>query len=146
MPRVHHTAICTNDVETSLRFWRDGMGFQVTMDLEFAADWTTLFDAPSDSLRSVFMSHSPEQVDLHAGLIELVDFGPLPEGPPAGPPTTGFFLVSFYVGSGAMVDEILDRLAGLGFTDARRVVVHGVEMAVVVDPNGVKVELLGLES
>jgi catechol 2,3-dioxygenase-like lactoylglutathione lyase family enzyme len=27
MPGVHHGAICTADVERSMRFWRDGLGF-----------------------------------------------------------------------------------------------------------------------
>lgn len=147
MPRVHHTAICTNDVETSLRFWRDGIGFEVTMDLPYRADWPVLFDAPSDQLRAIFLSHSADQRDLHAGLVELVDLGPLEEGTAPAAPTTGFFLVSLYEGSSAGVQAVLDRLAALGLGgEPRRVDVHGVDMAVVVDPNGVRVELIGLET
>ena len=29
VPRVHHSAICVTDLDASLRFWRDGLGFAV---------------------------------------------------------------------------------------------------------------------
>jgi catechol 2,3-dioxygenase-like lactoylglutathione lyase family enzyme len=138
--KAHHTAICTNDVETSLSFWRDGLGFETTMDHEFDGDWPTLFGAPSGRLRSIFLG---DPADPSAGTVELVDLGPLP-APTADaedPPTTGFFLVSVYVD----VDQALARLAALGLGgEPRRIAVHGVSMAVVRDPNGVRVELIGL--
>ena len=40
--RVHHSAIVVRDVEASLRFWRDGIGFAVMMDRHFDGDWPTL--------------------------------------------------------------------------------------------------------
>lgn len=136
---AHHTAICTTDVDASLRFWRDGLGFEVTMDLEFEGDWPTLFDAPHERLRSVFLG-DPSRPD--AGLVELVDLGPLPDGEVATAPETGFFLVSVYVGD---VDERLAALDRIGVGgEPRRIEVHGVAMAVVRDPNGVRVELIGL--
>ena len=141
MTKAHHTAICTNDVDTSLAFWRDGLGFETTMDLEFEGDWPTLFDAPSERLRSVFLG---DPADPSAGTVELVDLGPLPGAAAAAEgPGTGFFLVSVYVD----VDPTLARLAELGLGgEPRRIEVHGVSMAVVRDPNGVRVELIGLPS
>jgi glyoxylase I family protein len=38
---IHHSAICVRDVEASLRFWRDGLGFEVLMDERFTGDWPT---------------------------------------------------------------------------------------------------------
>ena len=138
MTKAHHTAICTLDVDTSLRFWRDGLGFEVTMDHEFDGDWPTLFEAPGTRLRSVFLG---DPGDASAGTVELVDLGPLPEAPPTGAPTTGFFLVSVYLD----VEAALARLAELGLGgEPRRIEVHGVAMAVVRDPNGVRVELIGI--
>jgi glyoxylase I family protein len=150
MTRVHHTAICTGDVERSLRFWRDGLGFEVQMDLAFEGGWRELFDAPSDRLRSVFLGAPVGEPGAdRAGIVELVDLcpdgGALPEGPTAAAPTTGFFLVSVYVGSADALDAALARLRALRFdVEPRRVEVHGVAMAVVRDPNGVRVELIGL--
>jgi glyoxylase I family protein len=136
--KVHHTAICTTDVDASLRFWRDGLGFQETMDLTFEGDWPTLFEAPSDQLRSVFLG---DPTDPSGGIVELVDLGPVPTGEPPAGPSTGFFLVSVYT----EVEAALARLADLGVGgEPRRITVHGVDMAVVRDPNGVRVELVGL--
>jgi glyoxylase I family protein len=138
--KAHHTAICTLDVDASLHFWRDGLGFEVTMDHEFDGDWPTLFEAPGTRLRSIFLG---DPADPSAGTVELVDLGPLPEAAPAGAPTTGFFLVSVYLD----VAAALVRLADLGLGgEPRRIEVHGVPMAVVRDPNGVRVELIGVPS
>lgn len=138
MSVVHHSAICVRDVEESLRFWRDGLGFQVTMDQRFDGDWVTLLHAPTTSLRSVFLG-DPARPD--AGLVELVVLGDLPGAPrqPDGPATVGFLLLSIMTDLGAA----LDRLTGLGLGGTpRRIDVSGVAMAVVTDPDGVLVELI----
>jgi glyoxylase I family protein len=135
MPRIHHSAICTRDVEASLRFWRDGIGFEQMMDMEFEGDWPTLFDAATTSLRSIFLG---DPASPNAGIVELVDLGEVPDGDGGAPPTVGFFLLSVYLD----LEPTLERLAGLGFDDARRVTVHGVGMAAITDPNGIRVELI----
>jgi catechol 2,3-dioxygenase-like lactoylglutathione lyase family enzyme len=156
---VHHSAIVVDDVDASLRFWRDGIGFEVMMDMHFDGDWTTLFGARGDRLRSVFLG---DPTRAGAGIVELVQF--LASGlgdstdsaghPPAEraappPPGAGFFLLSCYVD----VDAVLARLAALGLGGApRRITVPGpagsapVPMATVVDPDGVLVELIGVAS
>lgn len=137
MSVVHHSAICVRDVEASLRFWRDGLGFEVVMDQRFRGDWPTLLQAPSDSLRAVFLGH-PAHPD--AGIVELVDLGIT--GPTAGndrPPGPGFLLLSVM----ADVTASLERLAALGLGGVpRRISVAGVDMCTVVDPDGVVVELV----
>jgi catechol 2,3-dioxygenase-like lactoylglutathione lyase family enzyme len=144
---VHHSAIATRDVDAGIRFYRDGLGLQVLMDHEFDGDWRTLFDAPSDRLRSVFLG-DPDSPD--AGIVELVTFGVgggSEDAPAATPARPGFFLLSFFVD----VEATLARLAALGLdTPARRIRVPGpggdVEMATVRDPDGVLVELIGIGS
>ena len=147
MTHVHHSAVHASDVEASLRFYRDGLGLRVLMDHEFDGDWRTLFGAPADRLRSVFLG-DPAAPD--AGIVELVAFDDaralsadadanLPEARRAG-----FFLLSFFVD----VDDTLTRLTDLGFDGAAsRIRVPGpegdVEMATVRDPDGVLVELVG---
>jgi len=146
---VHHSAVYTRDVDTSLRFYRDGLGLQVLMDHEFDGDWSSLFDAPGNRLRSVFLG-DPDTPD--AGIVELVAFaddvtadaGARPSPAPPGP---GFFLLSFFVD----VPDTLARLDTLGLdTGARWIRVPGpggdVEMATVRDPDGVLVELVGINA
>ncbi len=147
MARIHHTAICSRDVEASLRFWRDGLGLAEMMDLSFDGDWPTLFGAPTSKLRSVFLGESG---DFESGIIELVAFDGLegdavPDRVPeteviaSRPPASGFFLVSLH----AELDAVLPRLAGLGVGGEPKLIeVSGVRLAVVTDPDGVKVELM----
>jgi len=142
--RVHHSAIIVREVEESLRFWRDGIGFEVMMDMHFDGDWGTLFGAPANRLRSIFLG-DPGRSD--AGIVELVQFAPGSRAQPAAPTVRqGFFLLSCFVD----VDHVLARLAALGLGgEPRRIAVPGgrettVEMATVVDPDGVLVELIGL--
>jgi glyoxylase I family protein len=141
---VHHSAIVVRDVDASLRFWREGIGFAVIMDMEFDGDWRALFDARSDRLRSVFLG-DPEHAD--AGIVELVQFpGGADRRRPVTTPHEGFFLLSCYVD----VEAVLARLAALGLGGTpRRITVPApggasVQMATVVDPDGTLVELIGL--
>ncbi len=143
MSGVHHAAICTADVERSMRFWRDGLGFAELFDHVFTGDWPQLFGAASDQLRSIFLG-DPQTPD--AGIVELVMFeGAGEASTPAHGPRHGFFLLSVQ----REVDATLSALAALGFTDGvRRISVPApagktVPMAVVTAPDGVLVELIG---
>jgi glyoxylase I family protein len=149
LAHVHHSAVYARDVDASLRFYRDGLGLQVLMDHEFDGDWRTLFDAPGERLRSIFLGN-PDSPDT--GIVELVAFagdgtGAGVAAPTPAPPRPGFFLLSFFVD----VEATLARLAAVGLDEpARRIRVPGpggdVEMATVRDPDGVLVELVGIGS
>jgi catechol 2,3-dioxygenase-like lactoylglutathione lyase family enzyme len=140
--RVHHSAICVADVETSLRFYRDGLGLAVLMDHEFDGDWPTLFGTTARRLRSVFLG-DPASSDV--GIVELVSFvddTPATRSAPAAP-QLGFFLLSFFTD----VEATLARLREVGIGgEPRRIEVPGpvgpVAMATVRDPDGVLVELI----
>jgi catechol 2,3-dioxygenase-like lactoylglutathione lyase family enzyme len=143
---VHHSAICTSDVERSLRFWRDGLGLSQLMDYHFTGDWPELFGAKTDRLRSIFLG-DPQTPG--SGIVELVELVGADAAPPATSatraPRHGFFLLSLQ----REVDETLSALAALGFTDGvRRIDVvapdeRTVAMAVITAPDGVLVELIG---
>jgi catechol 2,3-dioxygenase-like lactoylglutathione lyase family enzyme len=143
MTGVHHTAIVTTNVERALRFWQDGLGLTILFDHVFTGDWPTLFDASTDTLRSIFLG-DPSTPD--SGIVELVVFdSPAPERESIAGPAPGFFLVSL----NRDVEPTLRRLADLEFADdVRQIVVpapHGkqVQMAVITAPDGVRVELIG---
>jgi catechol 2,3-dioxygenase-like lactoylglutathione lyase family enzyme len=143
MPGIHHSAICTADVERSLKFWRDGLGFTELFDHTFTGYWPELFGAKSDRLRSVFLG-DPQTPDT--GIVELVVFedADAASAPPQRP-RHGFFLLSLQ----REVEETLSALAALGFGDGvRRITMPGpggaeVAMAVITAPDGVLVELIG---
>ena len=143
MRGIHHTAIVTADVERSMRFWCDGLGFTKLFDHTFTGDWPTLFNARADRLRSIFLG-DPGNPDT--GIVELVQFEDAePGAPPPKAPAYGFFLLSLQ----CEVDATLVRLADLGFgDDVRRIPMpapggKSVAMAVITAPDGVRVELVG---
>ena len=118
------------------------------MDMHFDGDWSTLFGAPANRLRSIFLG-DPARPD--AGIVELVQFGDGSREVDAASPAArpGFFLLSCYVD--VDVDAVLDRLLALELGgEPRRIVVPGpggdVQMATVVDPDGVLVELIGVST
>jgi glyoxylase I family protein len=142
--RVHHSAIVVHDVDSSLTFYRDGIGLEVLMDHVFEGDWPTLFDVPSTELRSIFLG---DREHADAGVVELVVFDPdgaaaVPTPPRAG--GAGFFLLSFNVD----VEAVLAKLVALGYGPARRIDQPGpkghVAMATLHDPDGVRIELIGV--
>lgn len=134
--KVHHSAITTRDLEASLVFWRDGLGLEVLMDHSFEGPWPALFDTASTTLRSVFLG---ERGSSDSGVVELVATEGIAASASSGPPAEGFLLLSLY----ADLDAVLSRLAALGVGGEPRVEAVGpVRLAVVQDPNGVRVELM----
>jgi catechol 2,3-dioxygenase-like lactoylglutathione lyase family enzyme len=131
--RIHHAAIVVEDLDASMRFWRDGLGFEVLMDDVFEGDWKTLFGIDATKVRSVMLG-DPKQPG--SGIVEFVHF----IGAVVPP---GFELLSLFVGD---VDETLARL-GDDAVRLRRIEVPSpagpVPMATVRDPDGVLVEIIG---
>ena len=130
------------DLEASLRFYRDGLGLDLLADRQVEGNWPELFDAPSRSLRAVFLGDA-RVPDDHSGVLELnVLEGTVPEGPPVSPPRTGFLMLSFFVD----VEAALGRLGRLGLGGSPRRVTQPtpggpVTIATVRDPDGLLVLL-----
>ena len=67
--RVHHSAICAQDFDVSLRFYRDGLGLEVMMDSEFDGDWPTLFGAKTVADLVRLAKKAPGQLSFsHTGM------------------------------------------------------------------------------
>lgn len=137
MAKVHHSAIVTRDVEASLVFWRDGLGLDVLMDETFEGPWPELFGWDATTLRSVFLGDASA---ADGGIVELVASAGTVEGSPGpGSNVEGFFLLSLF----ADLDVVLPRLAELGVGGDPTVSAVGpTRLAVVHDPNGMRVELM----
>jgi catechol 2,3-dioxygenase-like lactoylglutathione lyase family enzyme len=131
--RIHHAAIVVADIDASLRFWRDGLGFELLMDETFEGDWKTLFGIDATKVRSVMVG-DPSRPG--SGIVEFVQF----VGADVPP---GFELLSLFVGD---VDETLAQL-GDNAKELRRIEVESpdgpVPMVTVRDPDGVLVEIIG---
>ncbi len=131
--RIHHAAVVVADVEASMRFWRDGLGFELLMDEVFEGDWKTLFGIDATKVRSVMLG---DRNQPGSGIVEFVQF----IGADVPP---GFELLSIFVGD---VDAVLAQL-GDDATELRRIEVPSpdgpVPMVTVRDPDGVLVEIIG---
>ena len=137
--KIHHTAVCTRDMDTSLRFWQDGLGFVQKMDASFDGDWPTLFGRASKDCGPSFWAIRTSRGRGSSSWWSFPAGWPTPPAPPSEP-AIGFFLVSVYL----QIEPALARLASLslGGTPARISLEGGVQMAVVHDPNGLTVELI----
>jgi glyoxylase I family protein len=131
--RIHHAAICVADIDASMRFWREGLGFELLMDETFEGDWKTLFGVDATKVRSVMLGDPSRS---GSGIVEFVQF----IGADVPP---GFELLSLFV---ADVDEVLAKLGGEA-KELRRIEVPSpdgpVPMVTVRDPDGVLVEIIG---
>ncbi|MBV9092231.1 MAG: VOC family protein [Mycobacteriaceae bacterium] len=137
---LHHAGLCAADFDSSLRFYRDGIGLTVLADFTVDADLEPLLGRRTSRVRAVFLGSGTSR---DAGMLELLDLGGAgfaddPIG--TGTPARGVFLLSFQT----PVRAALDRLAALGLGGAPRVLTGpgGQLTATVVDPDGVTVELL----
>jgi catechol 2,3-dioxygenase-like lactoylglutathione lyase family enzyme len=157
VPFIDHVGLCPADMEAALHFYRDGIGLDVLFDVSFEANFEPLLGVPTKRPRTVFLGDRTRE---DAGRVELLDLGngagegsvegsregsgggdaALPDGRTApGLPHRGACLLSFHV----PVEETLRRLADLGLGGPpRRLPTPGGPAAVVVDPDGVMVELV----
>jgi catechol 2,3-dioxygenase-like lactoylglutathione lyase family enzyme len=140
---IHHSVVVVRDLESGLRFYRDGIGLDVLQDREVEGDWPALFDGPSRRLRAVFLGDR-QVPDVHAGVLELISFleGDLVAARPPGPPNAGLFQLSFFVD----VEATLTKLADLGLGGTPRRVTQSapngpITIATVRDPDGVVILL-----
>jgi catechol 2,3-dioxygenase-like lactoylglutathione lyase family enzyme len=135
-----HFGICVSDLDRSLRFYCEGLGFEAAegydLDSEAAAglDRALEIEVPV-KIRSQFISNGEMR-------IELIGFR---EPAVVGEPSTrrnqlGITHLSFWVDD---VDAAADRLVGFGATilpDTRAN--PGVELVFLTDPDGTRVELM----
>jgi catechol 2,3-dioxygenase-like lactoylglutathione lyase family enzyme len=139
MVMVDHVGLCPADMETSLRFYCNGIGLEVVSDFTLEADLEPLLGRQTNRVRAVFLG-SPDSPQ--GGTLELLDldqpeFADAPTG--GGIPHRGVFLLSFQVD----VTDVLARLAQIGLGGEPRIIkARKGFAATVVDPDGVTVELL----
>ena len=136
---MHHVGIAVRDLERSVRFYRDGLGFTVLMEQTFDKDWKRLVDSPCSRMHAVILAQPGES----GSAIELIAFEDgVVRSPRSGPPT-GIFLMAFEI---ADVEAAKQRLVALGCGDfeLEHSVIggHRLNVTFVRDPDGNVVELV----
>lgn len=141
-PRPSHIGLCVADLDRSVRFYRDGLGFEVAERYELDSD-----DLPGleRSLEVDGHVHVVSQFIRHGSLaIELLGYtDPTPGGTPSTSRSQlGLTHLAFHVDDlEASVQRVVD--AGGVVVEPTRASV-GVELVFLADPDGNRVELLQL--
>ncbi len=136
-----HIGLCVTDLERSLRFYCDGLGFT-------RAEGYTLDDTILPALARSLEVASPvgvtsQFITLGTMKIELLCYSqPVPQGSPStSRGQLGFTHLSFHVDD---VDAGAARLVELGGTIIETTRANlGIEIVFLADPDGARVELMG---
>jgi len=138
--RLSHLGVCVADLERSLRFWRDGLGFRERSSLDVSGDAAqTLLSLRDVKLRAVYL----ERDDLRLELLHFVS--PAARNGVAPRPMNELGLTHLSV----RVDDLDAALAHLGacggrVLDGTRITLGAARTraAFVTDPDGTRVELV----
>lgn len=138
-----HLGICVSDLERSVRFYCEGLGFEAAESHRVGPDYSPLIELPDVSLTTRFLRRGPTA-------IELLSFEhPRPVDPGGRRPMNrpGLTHLAFFVRD---VDATAARLSDLGGDVIRegRVTIdesgHPLEFVQLTDPDGVRIELMDL--
>jgi lactoylglutathione lyase len=148
---IHHVAITVSDLERSVAFYRDALGFRKVLDMraDKPQNARMLRLARNVKARSIMMVQGSSTV----GEIELMQVEPLAEKqtPPKRVNDLGTWLVSFEVKDEPLA-EVVERLRGMGvkfFSEIEEIDLEGyapIKAVIFEDPDGNLLELVQLPS
>jgi glyoxylase I family protein len=138
--RLTHVGICVSDVERSLRFYRDVLGFRYLSELQVAGEpSSTLLQLENVALRAVYLERDGTRIELlhysspgHCGRADARPMNQL-----------GLTHLSLRVDAlAATLDDL--RKAGVRVLDNTRIDIPTFAAAAVfiIDPDGVLIELV----
>lgn len=146
---VHHVALTVTDLQRSIAFYRDILGFHPMLDISIeGSNMERLLQLhPGTTGRSVILQQGSEPI----GQVELIQFDPPldPSTKPKRPGDPGVFLLSFQV-QDEELQAVYLRLQERGvrfYTDPQGVSFAGLGSARAVvceDPDGIMIELIQL--
>ena len=138
--RVGHLGVCCSDLERSLHFYRDLLGFRPLSELHVDdAASAQLLRLPSVDQRTVFL----ERDGVRLALFEFAKPGTLGDGEPRPMNQLGFAALMLRVDDlDATLTEL--RAAGVRVLDETRIehADYGSKLLFVCDPDGALIELI----
>ncbi len=142
-PVFSHFGICVSDLDRSLRFYCDGLGFEKAESHAIGAEFAALMDLPDVSVTSQFIRKGTTAIEL------LAFSEPAPFGDGARRPVNqlGLTHLSFRVDDVNAVAAKVVELGGAIVESSRTTIDFGgtpLEFVYCTDPDGVRVELMDL--
>jgi catechol 2,3-dioxygenase-like lactoylglutathione lyase family enzyme len=143
-PTFSHFGICVSDLDRSLRFYCDALGFDKAEQHDIGAEFAQLMDLSEVAVTSQFIRKG-------ATAIELLSFRqpePFGDGERRAVNQLGLTHLSFRV---ADVEAVAARIVALGGSrvDSSRTTIDfggtPLEFVYCTDPDGVRIELMDLE-
>ena len=138
---VHHVGICVSDLDRSLRFWCDGLGFKTTMVPAVGGEWADALEIGGDVR---FTAHFIKKDGFEFELLHYQQPG-VHGAPSASRNQLGFTHLALYVDD---LDAAIAHLVACGGSviQSTRTRIgegkHSVELVFIADPDGVRVELM----
>ena len=147
---IHHVAINVSDLERSVAFYRDALGFRKVLDMKAntpANARMLRMPAKGFNIRSIMMVQGTSTM----GEIELIQVEPMVEmpTPPKRPNDLGVWVISFEV-KGEPLAAVVKRLRDQGvrfFSDVEEIDLEGyapMKAVIFEDPDGNLLELVQL--
>ena len=138
--RFSHVGICVTDVEASLQFYRDFLGFQPVHELEIQGEATArLLRLEKVELRAVFLERDGVRIEL----LHYATPGYIGEPTPRAMNQIGLTHLSIQVGD---IDEVLAGVEPAGGRVLKETVVSveqtGARAVFLTDPDGTLIELV----
>jgi catechol 2,3-dioxygenase-like lactoylglutathione lyase family enzyme len=142
-PTFSHFGICVSDLDRSLRFYCDGLGFEQAESHSIGSEFAALMDMADVAVTSQFIRKGPTAIEL------LAFAQPAPFGDRARRPVNqlGLTHLSFRVGDVPGVAAKLAALGGAIVESSRTTIEFGdvpLQFVYCTDPDGVRIELMDL--
>jgi lactoylglutathione lyase len=135
-----HFGICVSDLERSLRFYCEGLGFEPGQSHSLGAEFGPLMEVESPKLESRFIRRDGVSIELlwfaqpgHVGPAERRPMNQL-----------GLTHLSFRVDDVEASAARLERLGGTVHTHTRSTFAPTLDFVYCTDPDGVRIELMRL--
>jgi len=138
-----HLGICVSDLDRSLRFYCDALGFEVAESHEIGSEFARLMDFSDVSVTSQFIRKGATTIELLA----FSDPKPFGDGERRAVNQLGMTHLSFRVKELEAVAAKIVELGGKRVDSSRTTIDFGgtpLEFVYCTDPDGVRIELMDL--
>jgi catechol 2,3-dioxygenase-like lactoylglutathione lyase family enzyme len=142
-PTFSHFGICVRDLERSLRFYCEALGFEKAESHAIGSEFAQLMDLPDVSVTSQFIRSGSTAIELLA----FSEPAPSGDGQRRAVNQLGLTHLSFRVADVEAVAARVVEFGGAVVESSRTVIDFGgtpLEFLYCTDPDGVRVELMDL--